>query len=136
MCITATWIFRINPGASPYFLMIPYILTITFFVFSIFWLTWALSLSLGSSIMFSYLVILILNLISLPPMLSLLSLVSLISEFFFIIVNNIVSVFLMSKLTIFRTSYSIIILLIFYRTFITSFILFSMMNPRLSIKNR
>ena len=84
----------------------------------------------------NYLIILILNLISLSPMLSLLSLANLISKFFFIIVNSIVSVFLISKLIIFRTFYSITILLIFYKIFITSFILPPMINLRLSIKDR
>ena len=133
---TATWIFRMNPKASPYFLIIPYILTITFFVFSIFWLTWVLSLNLGSNIMPNYFIVLILNLISLLPILSLLFLVNLISKFFFIIMNSIASVFLISKLTIFRTLYLITILLIFYKTFITSFILPPIINPRLLIKNR
>ena len=41
----------------------------------------------------SYLIILILNLISLPPMLNLLSLISFISKFFFTVVNNIASIF-------------------------------------------
>ena len=86
--------------------------------------------------MLNYFIILILNLISLFPILSLLFLVSLISKFFFTIVNSIVSVFLMSKLTIFRTSYSIIILLTFYRIFTTLFILFPIINSRLSIKDR
>ena len=132
----ATWIFRVSFKASPYFPVIPYTLTITFLIFSIFWLTWVLSLSLGSNIMLNYLIILILNLISLPPMLNLLSLISLISKFFFIIINNTASVFLISKLTVFRTPYSITILLTFYRIFITSFILSSIMNPRLFIKNK
>ena len=86
--------------------------------------------------MSSYLIILILNLISLLPILNLLSLINLINKFFFIIINSIAFVFLISKLTIFRTSYSIIILLIFCRIFITSFILPSIMNFRLFIKDR
>ena len=84
----------------------------------------------------NYLIILILNLISLPPMLNLLSLVNLISKFFFIIMNSTASVFLISKLIIFRTSYSITILLTFYRIFTTSFTLFSIINFRSSIKNK
>ena len=84
----------------------------------------------------SYFIILILNLIFLLSILSLLFSASLISEFFFTVMNSIVSVFLISKLTVFRTPYSITILLTFYRTFTTSFILLSIMNPRLSIKDR
>ena len=69
-------------------------------------------------------------------MLSLLSLISFISEFFLIIVNNIVFIFSISKLTVFRMSYLITTLLIFYRIFIISFILPPIMNSRSSIKDR
>ena len=136
VCIIATWILRVNLGASPYFFMIPYILATTFLIFSIFWLTWALSLNPESNIIFNYFIILILNLISLLSMLSLLSLTNLINKFFFTIMNSIASVFLISKLTIFRTFYLIIILLTFCRIFITSFILPPIINFRLSIKNK
>ena len=86
--------------------------------------------------MFSYFIVLILNLIFLPPILSLLSLANFISEFFLIMVNNIVFIFSISKLTVFRMLYLIITLLTFYRIFIISFILPPIINPRLSIKNR
>ena len=84
----------------------------------------------------NYLIILTLNLISLPSMLNLLSIVNFISKFFFIVMNSIASVFLISKLTIFRTSYLRTILLTFYRIFITSFILLSIINPKLLMKNK
>ena len=84
----------------------------------------------------NYLIILTLNLISLPPILSLLSSANFINKFFFIVINNIISVFSMSKLTIFRTPYSITILLTSYKTFIISFTLPPIMNPKSSIKNR
>ena len=116
--------------------MIPYTLIITFLIFSIFWLTRVLSLSFGFNIIFNYLIILILNLIFLLPMLSLLFSVNFINKFFFVVMNNIVSVFLISKLTIFRTFYSITILLAFYKIFIILFILPPMINPKSSIKNR
>ena len=77
-----------------------------------------------------------LNLIFLLSMLSLLSSANIISKFFLVVVNSIASVFLISILIIFRTPYSIIILLTFYRIFTTWFILLSIINPRLSIKNR
>ena len=86
--------------------------------------------------MLSHLIILILNLISLPPMLSLLSLISFINKFFLIIVNNIAFIFSISKLTIFRMSHLMTTLLIFYKIFTISFILSSIINPRLSIKDR
>ena len=84
----------------------------------------------------NYFIILILNLIFLLPMLNLLSSVNFISKFFFVVVNNIVSVFSISKLTVFRTFYLIIILLTFYRIFIMLFILPPMMNFRSFIKNK
>ena len=86
--------------------------------------------------MSNYLIILTLNLISLLPMLSLLSSTNFISEFFLTVMNNIAFVFSISKLTIFRTPYSIIILLTSYRIFTILFILLSIMNPRSSIKNK
>ena len=84
----------------------------------------------------SYFIILILNLISLPPMLSLLFLVSFISKFFFTVMNNIVSIFSILKLTVFRMFYLITTLLTFCRISIILFTLLSMMNPKLSIKDR
>ena len=86
--------------------------------------------------MFSYFIVLILNLIFLLPMLSLLFSANFISEFFFVVMNNIVFVFSISKLTAFRTPYSITILLTFYRIFIILFILLPIMNLRSSIKDR
>ena len=86
--------------------------------------------------MSNYFIVLILNLIFLPPMLSLLSLVSFISEFFLIMVNSIVFIFSTLKLTVFRMSYLITTLLTFYRIFIISFTLFPIINLRLSIKDR
>ena len=84
----------------------------------------------------NYLMVLILNLIFLPPMLNLLSSANFISKFFFAVVNNIASVFSILKLIVFRTSYSITILLTFYKIFIILFILPSIMNPRSFIKNK
>ena len=84
----------------------------------------------------NYLIILILNLIFLPSILSLLSSANFISKFFFIVMNSIAFVFSISKLIIFRTSYSITILLTFYKTFIILFILLPIINPRSSIKDR
>ena len=84
----------------------------------------------------SYLMLLVLNLISLLPMLSLLSSVSFISEFFLIMVNSIVSIFSTLKLTVFRMLYLITTLLTSYKIFIISFILPPIINPRLFIKNR
>ena len=69
-------------------------------------------------------------------MINLLSSANFINKFFLIVINNIVSVFSMSKLIVFRTPYSITILLISYRTFTMLFILFSIMNPRSFIKNK
>ena len=85
---------------------------------------------------FSYFMTLILNLIFLPPILNLLFLASFISEFFLIMVNSIVSIFSILKLTVFRMPYLIITLLIFYRIFIISFTLFPIINLRLFTKNR
>ena len=86
--------------------------------------------------MSNYFIILILNLISLPPILNILFSTNFISKFFLTVVNSIASVFLILKLTIFRTSYSIIILLTFYRIFTILFILLPIMNLRSSIKNK
>ena len=86
--------------------------------------------------MSSYLIILILNLIFLPPMLSLLSLPNFISKFFFIMVNNIASIFSILKLTVFRMFYLITTLLIFYRISIILFTLPPIINPKLFIKDR
>ena len=84
----------------------------------------------------NYLIILTLNLIFLPPMLNLLSSANFISKFFLIVVNNIAFVFLISKLIMFPTPYSITILLTFYNIFTISFILPSIINPKSSIKNK
>ena len=84
----------------------------------------------------SYFMVLILNLIFLLSILSLLSLASFISEFFFTMVNSIASIFSILKLTIFRMRYLITTLLTFYKTFIISFTLPPIINPKLSIKNK
>ena len=69
-------------------------------------------------------------------MLSLLSLVNFISKFFLTMVNSTASIFSILKLTAFRMFYLIITLLTFYRIFTISFILPSIINPKLSIKDR
>ena len=118
-------------------LNIPFTLVLIFLAFSILRSTWALSLRPGSNITPSYLVVLILNLISVPPIRILLLSVNLISEFFLALMNNTASIFLISKLTAFLAPHSITISLTFYRVFIISpTFLAPMMKPRSSTKDR
>ena len=77
-----------------------------------------------------------LNLISFFPILSLLSSAIFINKFFFVIMNNITSIFSTLKLITLRIPYSITTSLTSYRMIIISFILPSMMNLRSFIKNR
>ena len=77
-----------------------------------------------------------LNLISFSPILSLLFSAIFISEFFFTVVNNTVSVFFTSKLIALRIFYLITTSLTSCRIVIMSFILPPMMNFRSFIKDR
>ena len=81
--------------------------------------------------------VLILNLISVPPIRILLLSANFISEFFLILINSTALVFSMSKLITFLVSYSITISLTFYKVFIiSSTFLAPMIKPRSSTKDR
>ena len=96
-----------------------------------------MSLRPGSNITPSYFVAVTLNLIFVLSIRILLFLASFISEFFFVLVNSIALVFLMSKLTAFLALYLITISLTFCRVFtIILIFLAPIIKSRLFMKDR